>query len=143
MQKLWLIVRCVIVFASAVGAALRPLYMPDHVRSEWIMPVAAFLLFPAVALVGLFILLVVPRSRLQFTQPSWHRNPFELSHPEQFFHLAAFVFIAQGLVLVLRQAVAGSGIGAGAIAVLLAGCGVWLGLRMLGFAFRVQSRHGS
>ena len=106
------------------------------------MPAAAFLLFPAIALVGLFILLVVPSSRLQFTQPSWRCNPFELSHPEQFFHLAAFVFMVQGVVLVLRQAVAGSGIGAGAVAVLLAGCGVWLGLRILGFAFRVQSRHG-
>lgn len=127
--------RCIIVLASAIRAALRPLYMPGHVRADWLMPAAAFLLFPAIAVVGLFILFVVPNSRLQFTPLSWSRNLFKLSHPKQFFHLAAFVFMAQGLVLVLRQAVAGSGIGAEAIAVLSAGCGFWLGLRMLGFGF--------
>jgi hypothetical protein len=104
------------------------------------MPVVAFLLFPAVAVVGLVILLAVPSSRLQFTLPSWRRNPFDLSHPEQFFHLTAFVLVAQGLVLLARQVIAGSGVGAGALAVLLAGCGVWLGLRMLRMGLHAQSR---
>jgi hypothetical protein len=104
------------------------------------MPVVAFLLFPAVAVVGLVILLAVPSSRLQFTLPSRRRNPFDLSHPEQFFHLTAFVLVAQGLVLLARQVIAGSGVGAGALAVLLAGCGVWLGLRMLRMGLHAQSR---
>jgi len=140
MQKFWLAIRCIIVLASAVGASLGPLYMPGQVRSDWLMPVAAFLLFPAVAVLGLVMLLVVSGSRLQFTLPSWHRNPFELSHPEQFFHLSAFVLLAQGLVLLVRQVVAGTEVGAGALTVLLAGCGVWVGLRMLRIGLHIQSR---
>ena len=127
-------------FGSAIGTALRPVRMPEQIASQWLMPLATLVAFPAVVVVGLAVLFVVQGPTLEFTKPSWRTNPFELSHPEQFFHLAAFVFLAQGVVLLAHQLLAGSSVGAGELAVLAAGCGIWLGLRILGFAFRVQSR---
>ena len=137
----WQIVRFVVVLASAVGVLLRPPYMPANLHSQWLMPLATLLAFPAVVVVGLVVLFALYGPKLKFTIPSWRCNPFNFSHPEQFFHLGAFVFLAQGAVLLVRQLLAGSGVGAGALAIFTAGCGVWLGLRILAVAFRMQSRY--
>ncbi len=63
-------------------------------------------------------------------RPSWHISPFLTTEPLQFFHLAAFTFIAGGLVGVATLPFRGISAAPLAVALLSVGAGAWLGIHL-------------
>lgn len=64
---------------------------------------------------------------VQWTRPAWRKSPFTLTEPTQFFHLAAFILMSQGI----SQVIVGSEVylnppSTGTL-FLTAGMGLWVG----------------
>ena len=138
MDKFWFIVRVVIIAVGAGGEFVRPLAAPEQLQSEWVMALVGFLFFPVAVVVGLAVLFLLRGPRLSFNQPSWFKNPFDFSHPEQFLHLAGYAFLAQGSAMIIHAGMLGVPAGAFHITVVGLGAGILLGLYIMGVAYRVQ-----
>lgn len=96
--------------------------------------------FPALMLVAIGILLVLRGRNFSWKAPSWHANPFDFSHPEQFLHLGAWVMLAQGIATLIKTVVQSGVVSAASCAVLAAGAGIWIGLWGLTKVYRWQLR---
>jgi hypothetical protein len=72
-----------------------------------------------------------PRSAKVWHRPSWSTNPFNFRDPIQFFYLGAFLFIAQGMVTLLRVFAAPVPLYPEAFVPLAMGIGSWLGVKIV------------
>lgn len=78
---------------------------------------------------------------MQWPRPSWRKNPFTLTEPTQFFHLAAFILISQGISRVLvGSEVYLNPLSSGTL-FLTTGVGLWAGMWLS--ALSLEKRKGS
>ena len=127
----WYWVRVALVVCSFI---IGPFYTtPEAVSSsgvDWIASLFVLIIMPFGMLFVISIQALNPISAPEWRKPSWDINPFLLKEPLQFFHLAAFFFMACGigacLSLIFR------GMEAAPLAVLLFSCGlsVWFGVQI-------------
>jgi hypothetical protein len=102
---MWRTIRVVLVLASGVAAAL---VVPEPAASPEIGWFALLAIFAGgtVALVAVLSFQAANRhSAPMWRRPSWTLNPFDFREPLQFFHLVAYVCLAQGLGALVRFAV--------------------------------------
>ena len=107
-------------------------------RLGWEVAGFAFLSFPVVVLVGLGVMLLKRNAKLDWQIPAWNRNPFDFSHPEQFFHLGAFGALALSVGEAATLLAESRTILPNQVAIALMGLGVLVGLRILTAVYRRQ-----
>jgi hypothetical protein len=81
------------------------------------------------------------RSTPVWRYPLWSVNPFLLGEPLQFFHLAAYFFIAAGAGAVCRSLVVGEGLRLAHFLLPLIGAGVLLGVAACTVLYRRKMAH--
>jgi hypothetical protein len=140
-MHVWLIVRWVIIVASAVGA----FFVPLGPQASPPMGLGALLAILAFCPVGLLLVLglqvINPRSARLWLRPSWQLNPFNFRQPLQFFHLAAYVCLAQALVVLARLAGSQVSFYVEALVPVAMAIGILLGLQLVTLVFRAKIEH--
>ncbi len=96
-MKIWPPVKVSLIVVAAVSALLDSPQAEVSAKIGWAPAVVGLLLFPAIVLIGLFVMKIIFRRNLTFEMPNWQSNPLEFSRPENFFHLAAMVILASGI----------------------------------------------
>jgi hypothetical protein len=79
-----------------------------------------------------------PRSGKLWFRPSWRLNPFNGQQPLQFFHLGAYVFLAHGIVVLVRLAVSQVAFYVEALVPLAIAVGVFLGIQLVMLVFSAK-----
>lgn len=99
---MWKVFRLLIVLGSGVAA----LFSPVELRSVPPVGWGALALILLLGTAGLVAVLTLQASRLrsphQWQPPAWALNPFNAREPLQFFHLAGYVCLAQGVGALAR-----------------------------------------
>jgi hypothetical protein len=78
---------------------------------------------------------------VQWPRPSWRKNPFTLTEPMQFFHLAVFILIFLGVSRMLVGSEVYLNPPSSGTVFLTAGVGLWAGMWLSVFSF--EKRKGS
>jgi len=101
-MNIWIAVRTIIILAAVIGSLFTPLGPQAQPPIEWdiLWVFAVFCPMGLLFIIGLQYL--NPKSAPIWSRPSWRENPFNFRNPLQFFHLGAYVFVAQGIVTLLR-----------------------------------------
>lgn len=137
-MRAWVIVRWALIAASAIGTFFVPLGPQARPPIGW----GALLAIFAFCSVGLAFVLglqaINPRSAKLWLRPSWQLNPFNFRQPLQFFHLGAYVCLAQALVVLARLAVSQVSFYVEALVPLAMAIGVLLGLQFVTLVFRAK-----
>ena len=130
-MSVWAITRISLIALSSIASLVGPV-SPDIVTNAgWEIAIIGFVFFPIIAVVGLLILFIVPSLHNSIGKPSWNKNPFNFSSPEQFFHLGGYVMIFSGLATIAARLQANAPIAPEHIAPLTLGLGVLVGLGLL------------
>lgn len=137
-MRVWLIVRWALITASAVGAFFVPLGPQASPPIGWSALLAIFAFCPIGLLFVLGLQVINPRSAKAWLHPSWHLNPFNFRQPLQFFHLGAYVCLAQALVVLVRLVVSQTSFYIEALVPLAMAAGVLLGLKLVMLVFRAK-----
>src|SRR5437867_12795738 len=97
-HKTWMYVRLVVVAIGAVyGPALIFSDTGAESRIDWISCIVILLFSPVALLLIVGLQSQNPLSSTRWRKPSWLINPFLFEEPLQFFHLAAYHFLAAGV----------------------------------------------
>lgn len=122
----WLYVRLAVILVVLAIGCFTPL------RPHAWLPITWVTLFVVVGVcaVGLPLLLGVRGSRPLGAKPSWTSNPLNLRDPVQFFHLGAYLSIAQGVGGVVRMLLNSVPLYAEALVPLALGGGILLGIKI-------------
>lgn len=128
----WAAIRIGIVGFAGISSVLTPGDPAAGAAVGWEAVAVGFLFFPVIVCIGLCILLPFRGAKLKWETPVWNCNPFDISHPEQFFHLAGYATLATGSGLLVAEGGRSDGNLVYACAVVSLGAGVLLGLRILG-----------
>jgi hypothetical protein len=97
---------------------------------DWYVPLVIFFFGPLAMVIVLGVQRINPRSARTWHRPSWTANPFSFRDPVQFFHFAAFLSIAQGVVVLARVLLTSTPFYVEALVPLAMGLGVWVGVRL-------------
>ena len=98
----WLYARLALVLAAAVGACVSPLGPSAISPISWAGLVGVFFFFLLVLIPILALQRFNRWSAPTWQAPSWKLNPLDLRQPLQFFHLAAYVVLVPGVVILAR-----------------------------------------
>ncbi|MBR9813548.1 hypothetical protein GYB61_06795 [bacterium] len=139
-MNLWVCVRLGIVLATAVTSFFVPLeaQAAPHIGWPSLSAISAFCCVAIVLVIGLQAL--NPLSAKVWRVPAWHRNPFNFRDPGQFFHLGAFVFLAQGVVMLVRFVFSSVAFYPELLLPLAIGGSVLIGLSLVSVVFRFKYR---
>lgn len=96
-MKIWPHVKVALICIAAVSTVYDTSYAELGPKIGWAPVVTGLVFFPALILVGLFVLKTILRRKLNFEMPSLESNPLDFSHPEHFFHLAGIVMLTSGM----------------------------------------------
>ena len=96
-MKIWPIVKVTLIAIAGISTAYDTSYAEVGPQIGWTPVISGLVFFPALILVGLFVLKAILRRKLNFEKPSLDSNPLDFSHPEHFFHLAGMVMMASGM----------------------------------------------
>ncbi|HEV2622041.1 MAG TPA: hypothetical protein VGU65_08130 [Frateuria sp.] len=141
-MSIWVVVRWVIMLTAAAGELFAPLHPLAHPPIGWVALLAIF----GGCSVGMVLVLGLqaanPFSAKQWLRPSWRSNPLNFRQPMQFFHLGAYVCLAQGLVLLLRLVFSHVPFYLEALVPMVMALGILVGLELVSLLFRakVESR---
>jgi len=72
-----------------------------------------------------------PRTKKQWTKPSWHSNPFNFGNPVDFFHLAGIFFVITGVVDICSNYIKFGQINMEGFIALITGTGVLVALKLV------------
>ncbi len=112
-------------------------------NAGWEIVIIGFLFFPLIAIVGLFIMFIIPNLHNSIGKPSWSKNPFNFSAPEQFFHLGGYVMVFSGLGVIAARLQVNASIVPEHIAPITLGLGVLVGLSLLTFNKQEHEQNAS
>lgn len=141
-MSFWLWVRLGLVSAAFLGGLLmtpEPAAVPPI---EWAVLPIVLILVPFGLLFVVGVQYANPRSAPVWRYPEWRVNPFKFSEPLQFFHLAAFIGLAQGVGTLIHLAITQTAIFPEALMALAIGVGMLLGVKLCAVAFRKKMGHG-
>lgn len=135
---MWKSIRIGVILLTAIASFFSPLGPQAQPPISWGVLAVIFAFCP----VGLFFVIglqtVNPWSSKIWHQPSWALSPFNFREPLQFFHLVAYVCLAQGLIVLARVLVSPIHLYAEAFVPLTMGVGLLVGLKIVVIVF--QSR---
>ena len=122
--------------SAAIGAASRDDWMNrDPAIGFGIVPIVfAFMIVGLLFVIGMQA--VNPWSAKVWNKPSWAANPFSFSQPCQFFHLAAWFFMASGVGALIGRVLAHRALDVGVPLLFAMGLGGRVGLVLVEFVFR-------
>jgi len=114
-----------------IGASITPLEPRFEPPLDWLTLLGIFVFIPFALFLVIGFQRLNPRSAKVWHLPSWSTNPFNFRDPIQFFYLGAFLFIAQGIVTLLRVFVAPVPLYPEAFVPLAMGTGSLLGVKIV------------
>lgn len=129
--KKWLWVRVGVVALGGLSGI--EMTSPDTVAKSSVNWRACAVVLGAVPLMLLAVIAFqafISRSASTWKRPSWYINPFLINEPLQFFHLAAFAFIAGGVVGIATLPFRSVSVAPLAVWLLSIGVGAWLGVQL-------------
>jgi hypothetical protein len=135
-MRVWLYVRITIVLLGAIAGCVAPLGPAAKPTIDWHIVLIIFGFISIGLVFVLAIQAVNPRSARIWQRPSWIANPFDFKQPMQFFHMAAFATLAQGIGLLGHLLFARFPFYAEAALPLAMGAAILLGLRFTMLVFR-------
>ncbi|MEX1215553.1 hypothetical protein, partial [Saccharospirillum sp.] len=130
-MKIWAPVKVALICISSVSAVYDTSYAEVGPKIGWAPVVTGLVFFPALILIGLFVLKTIFRRKLNFEKPSLESNPLDFSHPEHFFHLAGIVILMSGVSDLVAAYVRSGEVWPVQIAPVSLGIGVLFGLWIL------------
>ena len=137
----WLYVRIALVLTSGIGTLFAPVGPRAVPPIGWEALLAIFVFCPVALTLVLGLQVLNPRSAKNWRRPSWSINPFNFREPIQFFHLGAYVCLAQGVAIIIRLATSSVPFYVEALVPLVMACGVLVGLQVVMFVFRSKVVH--
>ena len=143
MMSHWKAIRLGIVGFSFVSALFGSVTLAAAPPMTWFAVGVICSAFPIAMVVGFGILFILRGPRLDWHPPSWEKNPLNFSHPEEFFHLGAFVMLSTGVAAIIRALATTGKITPDTLIPISMGIGVWVGLRLLTAAYLRQPRNGT
>jgi hypothetical protein len=103
----WSAVRVLLLSAACLRNVFAPAAVTTPSAADGIGAAPPWLML-AFGAVGIPLILIARLAgSTPWQRPGWRGNPFQLKQPLQFFHFAAFFFMAQGAGSLVRQAMAG------------------------------------
>lgn len=136
----WLFVRIAVVLFSGIASFFVPVGPQAVPPMGWSAVLVILFACPAMLVVVLAVQSINARSAAQWRRPSWLLNPFNFREPLQFFHLAAYVLLAQGLATFVKVALSSVPFYAEALVPLAMGVGIGGGIRLALVVFRFRIR---
>ncbi len=137
-MDVWPTVKILLILIASIGAILGGYRVDAELDIGWEVVWAGVLVFPLMIILGLLILKVLLRRKLEFDPPRWTSNPFDFSHPEYFFHFGGVILVISGLCGVAADFIGERGFEVLALAPAAMGSGVLIGIWILKMTFRVQ-----
>jgi hypothetical protein len=123
----WFWVRvAIIVVAALQGVALTSPRVIARSNIDWLACGVLLLACPFALLAVISLQALNPMSAPIWRRPSWGINPFLVTEPLQFFHLASFCFMAAGAGGMGALPVRGGSAAPLAASLLAVGVGLWL-----------------
>lgn len=135
-MNVWGLLRVALVLFAAVASFFVPLEPQAQPPISWLALAAIFVFCPVGLLFVLGIQVVNPWSAKIWRRPSWMLNPFNFREPLQFFHLGAYVCLAQGIVTLARVAYSSTSFYVEALLPLVMGFGILAGVQIATVVFR-------
>jgi hypothetical protein len=99
------------------------------------------LAFPTFFLFASLFLIFVAGKRPNIQRPNWNSNPFNFSHGEQFFYLAAFVILASGVMACIRSLIIFGEVFPLTAAPVALALSIWASLQLLASISKGESQH--
>ncbi len=130
-MNIWAIVKVAVIIFVAITSAFGNSYAEVNEVVGWEAVIVGLLFFPLIVLVGLFLLKVIFRRKLDFETPSWKSNPLDFSHPEHFFHFGGLVMVTSGIAGMLAVFIKSRVISISLCAPLAFGIGILFGIWVL------------
>ncbi len=130
-MRIWPQVKVALICIAVVSSVFDTSYAEVGPNIGWAAVITGLVFFPALILVGLFVLKTILRRKLNFEKPSLESNPLDFSHPEHFFHLAGIVMLTSGMSGLVAAYVRSGEVWPVHIAPVALGIGVLFGLWML------------
>ena len=143
MLNKWVLLRLALVVLNAI-----PLFASNAMgKSFSVLELSGVFIFCAVVIPALGLMAMMYGKlaggaqglAMKWSLPSWRKSPFTLTEPTQFFHLAAFIFISQGVSQALvRQEMRVNALSTGSL-FLVIGMGLWLGTWLVAILLREKT----
>lgn len=96
-MNIWPDVKIALIIIATVSSVFNTTYAEVGNKPGWELVMTGLLFFPSIVLIGVFVLKVILRRKLDFEAPNWRSNPLDFSHPEHFFHLGGMVMLISGI----------------------------------------------
>ncbi len=139
-MKFWSIIKVVLLIFASVVSIFDTSYVESESIIGWEPVIIGLLLFPIIVIIGLFVLVVIFRRRLDFEQPNWLSNPLNFSHPEHFFHLAGVIMLTSGVCGMLATYFRLGELGPISFVPITMGIGMMVGIWLLKIVYIMQSK---
>lgn len=142
-MNIWLYVRIGLILISVIAAFFAPLEPQAVPPIGWGALLAIFIFCPIGIVIVLGMQVANPMSAKVWRRPSWSLNPFNIREPLLFFHLGAYMFLADGMVMLMRTATSAEPFYVESLIPLVMAMGVFLGLQAVMLLFSSKMEHGT
>jgi hypothetical protein len=138
----WVYIRIALILLSGIVSLVIPLGTQAVPPIGW-GSILAILTFSPIALIAVLAFQVAnPRTAKPWPRPSWNLNPFNFREPLQFFHLAAYVCLAQATGNLVHLAVSSVPFYIEALVPLAMAGGAFLGIQIFMLLFSSSVHRG-
>ena len=132
----WKLLRLGLILFVALSSFFVPLGPQAKPQIDWGALALIFLLIPVALVFMIGIQAINPMSAKVWRKPNWNLNPINFKDPVQFFHLGAYVMLAQGIVTLCRILFAKVPFYPEALLPAAMGVGMLLGIQIVMLTFR-------
>lgn len=134
----WKFLRIALISFIAVSSLLTPLEPKVNLAINW-STLGVIFVFSFLAILFVVGMQVVnPLSAKVWHKPDWNCNPFSLKDPIQFFHLAAYIMLVQGAVVLFRLLLSSIPFYLESLVPFVIGAGALIGIKLAMLFFRVK-----
>ncbi|HUO44928.1 MAG TPA: hypothetical protein VMT94_08495 [Burkholderiales bacterium] len=132
----WKLLRVGLISFVALSSFLVPLGPQAKPSIDWSTLAIIFLFIPIGLLFVIGIQAINPMSAKVWHKPNWNLNPMNFKDPVQFFHLGAYVMLAQGIVTLCRISFSNVLFYPEALLPIVMGVGMLFGIQIVMLVFR-------
>lgn len=131
----WKLFRLVMLLFAVVAAFFMPLEPKAKPPIEWASLAVIFMAIPIGLIFVIGIQAINPMTAKIWHKPNWNLSPLNFKEPLQFFHFGAYVFLAQGVVTLLRIVFSSVSFYLEALLPLVVWISMLIGIQLVIFAF--------
>lgn len=139
----WKLLRFALISIVVVASFFTPLEPQAKPPIDYFALLVIFLFCPIGLLFVIGIQFINPQSQRVWNKPAWSLNPINFGDPVQFFHLGAYVMLAQGVVTIIRIVTIGIPIYIEAFIPLVMSGSILLGVKLVMLVFRSKYREST